>query len=786
MGGVLMRDVCVRRSGMRLVQVTSLGILMLSLTLASHGQEERLTRGTEFQKLRADHELDLARAETPEEIIVATAALARLLTHFAGDDPESSNYLVEAAVLYDSILDQVSVPQSSQICNDYGVVLLRLGQPEQATPVFARVAEIMSSSAPDDEAIVYFYNYGKAEELAGRPREALKLYRKTIGLNASFAPAREAAFQLIQKELTPVEAADEIRDLTEIFFEQGALEIAGDHIQLALQEEQHARLEQYQGSMMLILVNYLASAKIEIENYSERWAPFLNALKWKWSEQAAAYRDWLHTVYLQDLEVPLLELATLDLFRSDTRIAGDLLKVVGDSYSSRDELMWARQRYELAWRTAGHPEAALYLAQLVHYRAEVVDPDGQLRALFLAMSDQVTSNSTDWKTVRNLHVVLGNIATAEGDLEHSSREFELALEIHDNESYDTSSYDTSYDTEPVPRLHERLAQWHEVEGRRQSAIEHYLKASKGYYALGHFQAGDASHAQATLLENSQEDAESLETPQASPTFHSARESLGGKNRRSKRAEKKAAKVEAKSYAPGSEWVSPTHLQAQSDDSYKDFIDGVGEMLYFLAWPSAAYESVSFGGVSAAYGGADVKVMLHGKSFFSEEPLWTEVVVQFRDGKVRDVKWGRNNARLAQPGSTVTALGEALVELNAEYERSQGNSGFQGGSSGSSYGYHFTNSCGHPLRLAIRYTVGNDHWETKGWWEFKPGKASYLVSEGKKILANNAVWYFYAETTDGSHLAWTGEATTASLNGKKFKMKRLEDKHGDSNWTVTCN
>jgi len=120
--------------------------------------------------------------------------------------------------------------------------------------------------------------------------------------------------------------------------------------------------------------------------------------------------------------------------------------------------------------------------------------------------------------------------------------------------------------------------------------------------------------------------------------------------------------------------NPFHLQAQADrseeTSYKDFIDGVGAMLYFLAWPSAAYDSVSFAGASAANGGTDVKVRLHGKSSINDGYLWTELIVVFRDGEIRDVKWGRNNALLMQPGSTVTAFGEALSELNAEYERSQ--------------------------------------------------------------------------------------------------------------------
>lgn len=237
-------------------------------------------------------------------------------------------------------------------------------------------------------------------------------------------------------------------------------------------------------------------------------------------------------------------------------------------------------------------------------------------------------------------------------------------------------------------------------------------------------------------------------------------------------------------------LTPLHVQAGSNTSdYKSFVDEVGEFLYFLAWPTATYERVSFSGVSAVTDGVDVKVRLHGKSTFSDGHLWTDVVLEIRGGEIRDLRWGRNNAILAQPGSTITALGEVIAELNAQYEQSQISSGSSTSNrpapSNTVYGYHFTNNCKHPLRLAIRYNVQGDRWVTTGWWNFKPGQSSYLASDQQRLRATNSIWYYYAETTDRSNWEWSGGVPTY-LDGTKLMMKKVEDHEGDNNWTAVCN
>lgn len=232
--------------------------------------------------------------------------------------------------------------------------------------------------------------------------------------------------------------------------------------------------------------------------------------------------------------------------------------------------------------------------------------------------------------------------------------------------------------------------------------------------------------------------------------------------------------------------SPPYLWAEDDseDSFKKFVHGMGETLYFLAWPTAEYERAGFGGVSFTSNGADVSFRLHGKSGFDGGHLWVDVVVEIRNGEITDLRWGDNNAILAQPGATIKAMGEVLAELNKEYSQSQGGGSRQSGTS-QGYRYYFTNNCSRPVTLAIRYRDVAGQWRTEGWWKFAPGAGNYLSSSThQELRSNSAVWYYYAETTDGSDWSWTG-SSPVSFDGRNLRMQEMNDKEGDSEWSITC-
>lgn len=117
------------------------------------------------------------------------------------------------------------------------------------------------------------------------------------------------------------------------------------------------------------------------------------------------------------------------------------------------------------------------------------------------------------------------------------------------------------------------------------------------------------------------------------------------------------------------WSGFAFGQSNDDDgSWQKFVDSVGEAVYKFAWPTATYERVNFQGVAKTSDGVEVKIRAHGISAFDNGPLWTDVILQVRNGKIDDIRWGENNAILAAPGQTMKALGSLLVELNKEYNQ----------------------------------------------------------------------------------------------------------------------
>jgi hypothetical protein len=228
--------------------------------------------------------------------------------------------------------------------------------------------------------------------------------------------------------------------------------------------------------------------------------------------------------------------------------------------------------------------------------------------------------------------------------------------------------------------------------------------------------------------------------------------------------------------------------AESRTAYQELVGSIGKGVFFLAWPTADYESVSFGDVYPTANGADISFRLHGKSGINGGPLWVDVIIEVRDGKITDLRWGRNNAVLAQPGSTIEAWGQALAQLNEQSSRSRRSDQTvqpnRPSSQSNGFGYLFTNHCKSPVEVAICYRDTSGQWRTDGWWTFAPGGSAYLFSDGSKLAATTSEWYFYAATTDGSDWKWAGEYTV-SLNGRTLHMRKVIDKEGDSEWSVDC-
>lgn len=107
-----------------------------------------------------------------------------------------------------------------------------------------------------------------------------------------------------------------------------------------------------------------------------------------------------------------------------------------------------------------------------------------------------------------------------------------------------------------------------------------------------------------------------------------------------------------------------------DQSIKNFIDGAGEVIYGLAWPTATYKRTSFKGFYNQGEDRIARITLHGLSAFTDGPLWVNVDIVFRNGALHDIRWGNHNALLMPPGKTVEAMGEFIQEMADEYQRQQ--------------------------------------------------------------------------------------------------------------------
>ena len=69
----------------------------------------------------------------------------------------------------------------------------------------------------------------------------------------------------------------------------------------------------------------------------------------------------------------------------------------------------------------------------------------------------------------------------------------------------------------------------------------------------------------------------------------------------------------------------------------------------------------------------------------------------------------------------------------------------------------TNSCGHPVEIAVTYQFPSGEWRSDGWWSFHSGETATLrLASGDLAAINDGRMYYYAETTDHSGLEWRGD------------------------------
>ncbi len=88
-----------------------------------------------------------------------------------------------------------------------------------------------------------------------------------------------------------------------------------------------------------------------------------------------------------------------------------------------------------------------------------------------------------------------------------------------------------------------------------------------------------------------------------------------------------------------------------------------------------------------------------------------------------------------------------------------------------YPLEIENACKFPIRIAIKYKAAYGVMYSVGWWKFKPSEKNTMSYDGDSVKLGSPSMYYYAESTDGSNIVWSGEETINVL-GKNLKMKKI--------------
>jgi uncharacterized membrane protein len=93
-----------------------------------------------------------------------------------------------------------------------------------------------------------------------------------------------------------------------------------------------------------------------------------------------------------------------------------------------------------------------------------------------------------------------------------------------------------------------------------------------------------------------------------------------------------------------------------------------------------------------------------------------------------------------------------------------------------------NSCPHPVQVGVYFKDRSDNWQTKAWYAFKPNETNRLNG----VETRNRYLYYYAETTDDSGMAWTGNSDQL-INNRLYPLQEINT-GSIARWTqtLTCN
>lgn len=118
-------------------------------------------------------------------------------------------------------------------------------------------------------------------------------------------------------------------------------------------------------------------------------------------------------------------------------------------------------------------------------------------------------------------------------------------------------------------------------------------------------------------------------------------------------------------------TAPSAASAQSaeEKEARGFLSSVAATVFGAAWPTATYKEWGINSIQPVQGGLDIDVRFNGLSGLSGGELWLDLIFQFRQGSLHDIRIRNHNALLFPPFATTRTLASLAVEMAKEYSTS---------------------------------------------------------------------------------------------------------------------
>lgn len=405
--------------------------------------------------------------------------------------------------------------------NSQAVALLREGKPEEAIRILSPLKEkIRDLRDPKAEARVDF-NWGKANELVGKPAEALAGYKASLSADPSFESAPRAAFAIIGKPDSAIDGLLEAVGLLATLIEQGSLSLVEEQLQSFLVRGAWKDDPRY-CVLLWELIDYLAQSMVTPKEFAARWDPLLqqesgaaDSVSNKLKEQIRqAYGGrLLYEVYAPGSAKPPLLLGYRGGMDAGNRLSKEwgevvdgnkrfsaLLLAAADGWLIQGEDRKALWDYNLAWGLLpDDSDVVLRLANvLLEFRKTDDSSPDQLseserkRVLGDLVEDLFHSKGRayqegNWQVILRLHTVLGTIYERQMELgdpaasEKARWHFEHALEAQKYVA-----------TAPAPNLHLKLARVYLELGMNDEAKAQASEARKQFKMIDRLEQADSA------------------------------------------------------------------------------------------------------------------------------------------------------------------------------------------------------------------------------------------------------------------------------------------------------